>query len=193
MAFGQFSPDIGMVFQENSLFPWLTVMGNMKLLVRNSSQIANDQVIPQCRYYLEKVGLKDFENYYPHQLSGGMLQRVNIARSFARRPDILLLDEPFVHLDYQTRISLQQLLLALWGEFNTTIVFVTHDIDEAIFLSDRIVMFCARPATIIKDITVAFPRPRDFIQIRLDERYQNIFRSIADNLMPKYCADHTGN
>ena len=149
--------DRSMVFQQHSLLPWKTVRANIGLgpkLIRDVE--ANSTV----NHFIEMVGLKKYEHHYPDQLSGGMQQRVGIARALATFPRVLLMDEPFAALDYQTRLMMQENLLNLWEEFGTTVVFVTHDVDEAIFLSDRILVMSASPGRIVKDITNPLPRPR---------------------------------
>lgn len=153
-------PDRGMVFQQHSLFPWKTVKENVAFgpLMAGAGQNEANGV---ARTFLSLVGLAAFENAYPNTLSGGMQQRVGIARALANYPSVLLMDEPFGALDAQTRIMMQENLLDIWREFRNTVVFVTHDIDEAVFLSDRIVVMSASPGRIIADIDVKLPRPRE--------------------------------
>jgi len=153
-------PDRGMVFQQHSLFPWKTVKENVAFgpLMAGVGQNEANSV---ARTFLSLVGLAAFENAYPNTLSGGMQQRVGIARALANYPSVLLMDEPFGALDAQTRIMMQENLLEIWQEFRNTVVFVTHDIDEAVFLSDRIVVMSASPGRIIADIDVKLPRPRE--------------------------------
>lgn len=153
-------PDRGMVFQQHSLFPWKSVRDNVAfgpLMAGASAKEASGV----ARTFLALVGLAAFEDAYPSTLSGGMQQRVGIARALANYPSVLLMDEPFGALDAQTRIMMQENLLEIWREFRNTVVFVTHDIDEAVFLSDRIVVMSASPGRIIADITVKLPRPRE--------------------------------
>lgn len=148
----------GMVFQEHRLLPWLTINENISLGLYNlSKQEKKDKV----NYYLELVGLIGFENTYPKQLSGGMSQRAAIARSLVHNPSILLLDEPFGALDALTRIQMQQETLQIWEKQKTTMIIVTHDIDEAIFLGDRVVVMSSRPGSIKKIIPIKLGRPRD--------------------------------
>lgn len=152
--------DRGMVFQQPSLFPWKTVLSNVAygpLMVGHSKQIA----FKIAREFLQIVGLANFENNYPMTLSGGMQQRVAIARALANYPRVLLMDEPFGALDAQTRYMMQENLLRLWEEFRITVIFVTHDIDEALLLGDRVVVMTAGPGQIIEDIRVNFERPRN--------------------------------
>ncbi|MBZ3935275.1 ABC transporter ATP-binding protein [Methanimicrococcus blatticola] len=153
-------PKRGMVFQEYSLFPWKTVLGNVMFgpLMQNFSK---DEAEAKAMTYLNLVGLSEFKNSYPYELSGGMKQRVAIARALANEPEIILMDEPFGALDAQTRNNLQNELLRIWQEEKRTIIFVTHSVDEAVFLSDRIVILSKRPGTIKKIIEVSIPRPRD--------------------------------
>ena len=154
------SPDRGMVFQQHSLFPWKTVRDNVAFgpLMAGASR---NEACSVARTFLSLVGLAAFEDAYPGTLSGGMQQRVGIARALANYPSVLLMDEPFGALDAQTRIMMQENLLEIWREFRNTVVFVTHDIDEAVFLSDRIVVMSASPGRIIADIKVSLPRPRE--------------------------------
>ncbi len=145
----------GMVFQAYTSFPWLTVIENIRFGTRYRSDIGEAEKEEITRHYLDLVGLADFANYYVNRISGGMRQRVAIARTLAAAPDILLMDEPFGALDAQTREFLQDQLLEINREERKTTVFVTHDVDEAVYLADRIFMFSARPATIIEEIRVA--------------------------------------
>ena len=153
-------PKRGMVFQEYSLFPWKTVLGNVMFgpLMKGVSKKEAEET---AFSYLELVGLSDFKHSYPYELSGGMKQRVAIARALANEPEIILMDEPFGALDAQTRNNLQNELLRIWQEEKRTIIFVTHSVDEAVFLSDRIVILSKRPGTIKKEIPISIPLPRD--------------------------------
>jgi NitT/TauT family transport system ATP-binding protein len=153
-------PDRGMVFQQHSLFPWKTVKENVAFGPLMSG-VGQNEANSVARTFLSLVGLAAFEKAYPNTLSGGMQQRVGIARALANYPSVLLMDEPFGALDAQTRIMMQENLLDIWREFRNTVVFVTHDIDEAVFLSDRIVVMSASPGRIIADIDVELPRPRE--------------------------------
>jgi NitT/TauT family transport system ATP-binding protein len=153
--------DRGMVFQQYTLYPWLSARANIEFglghLPRRQRAAAADE-------YLGVVGLTDFAEHYPSQLSGGMQQRVAIARALALRPSILLMDEPFGALDAQTRSLMQELLLSIWEHDRLAVLFVTHDIDEAIFLADRICVLSAKPGRVRELIDVPLPRPRDFSQ-----------------------------
>jgi NitT/TauT family transport system ATP-binding protein len=151
--------DRGMVFQSYTLFPWLTVQGNVEFGPRLRG-VVQDECRAVARRYIELVGLAGFEHAYPKELSGGMQQRAAIARALANAPEILLMDEPFGALDAQTRALMQELLLSVWEQTHKTVLFVTHDIEEAILLSDRIYIMTARPGRIKVEIPVPIPRPR---------------------------------
>nr|WP_315237559.1 ABC transporter ATP-binding protein [uncultured Albidiferax sp.] len=153
--------DRGMVFQSYTLFPWLTVAQNIRFGLRERGMAEAAQK-ERCDYFLAKVGLRGFENHFPKQLSGGMQQRTAIARALANDPKILLLDEPFGALDNQTRVLMQELLLGIWESARKTVLFVTHDIDEAIFMANRVAVFSARPGRIKSDIAVNLPHPRHY-------------------------------
>ncbi len=153
--------DRGVVFQQSTLFPWLTVLGNVVLGVKYRGE-APEQYEPRALRLLEEVGLTGFERHYPYQLSGGMQQRVQIARALINEPDILLMDEPFAALDYQTRLLMQKLLLRLWVHFKPTILFITHDVGEAIFISDRVIAMTKRPGRVKCVMHVNEPKPRDY-------------------------------
>lgn len=156
--------DRGMVFQSYTLFPWLTVKQNVMFGPRMSGKddLTN---AAEARQWLAMVGLEKFENAYPHQLSGGMKQRAAIARALANEPRILLMDEPFGALDPQTRQQMQAYLLQIWRNVDITVFFITHDLDEAIFLSDRILVLDPRPGRVRELIEVPVPRPRDHQQV----------------------------
>lgn len=153
--------DRGMVFQSYTLFPWLTVAQNIRFGLRERGMNEADQK-DRSAYFMAKVGLRGFENHFPKQLSGGMQQRTAIARALANDPKILLLDEPFGALDNQTRVLMQELLLGIWESARKTVLFVTHDIDEAIFMANRVAVFSARPGRIKSDIAVNLPHPRHY-------------------------------
>lgn len=153
------SPERGMVFQHHTLFPWARVIDNVAFGLKMRGLNKNERH-RRAREILKLVGLDGFEQRWPSQLSGGMQQRVEIARVLVNHPRLLLMDEPFGALDAQTRMDMQQLLLDIWTRIRTTVVFVTHDIDEALFLADRVLVMSPRPGRIIDDIAVTFPRPR---------------------------------
>ncbi|WP_431227128.1 ABC transporter ATP-binding protein [Burkholderia contaminans] len=156
--------DRGMVFQGYTLFPWLTVKKNVMFGLRMNGS-SSGQAEREALQWLDLVGLTRFADVYPHQLSGGMKQRVAIARALANRPRILLMDEPFGALDAQTRARMQTHLLDIWRNIDVTILFITHDLDEAIFLADRILVLKANPGAVQELIEVPVPRPRDYAQI----------------------------
>jgi NitT/TauT family transport system ATP-binding protein len=160
--------DRGMVFQGYTLFPWLTVKKNVMFGLKMNG-LGAGQAEREALQWLDIVGLSKFANVYPHQLSGGMKQRVAIARALAMRPRILLMDEPFGALDAQTRTKMQSYLLDIWRNVDITILFITHDLDEAIFLADRILVLKANPGEVQELIEVPVPRPRDYSQITSPE------------------------
>lgn len=164
--------DRGMVFQSYTLFPWLTVKQNIQfgLEISGLNRERQEQIAGE---FVRKVGLKGFENTYPKGLSGGMKQRVAIARALANNPAVLLLDEPFGALDAQTRSLMQELLTRVWEELHKTILFVTHDVEEAIFLSDRVFVMTARPGKIKAEIDIPLPRPRSY-EIKATEGFLNL-------------------
>ena len=152
--------DRGMVFQKYTSFPWLTVADNIAygMKINGVPEAQRKETVDRL---LQSVGLTEFANVYPETLSGGMQQRVAIARTLALRPSVILMDEPFGALDAQTRSDMQQLLLQIWDETACTILFVTHDVEEAVYLADRIFIMSSHPGTIVEDVEVPFDRPRD--------------------------------
>lgn len=152
-------PDRGMVFQHNSLLPWRTTLHNVAFGLKMKG-VAKRERLARAEEFLQLVGLKGFSDRYPAQLSGGMQQRVEIARVLINKPRVVLMDEPFGALDAQTRERMQQLLLDIWGRLQPTVMFVTHDIDEALILSDRVLVMTHRPGQIREEIIVDLPRPR---------------------------------
>ncbi|NLY50560.1 MAG: ABC transporter ATP-binding protein [Firmicutes bacterium] len=174
-------PVNSMVFQEQSIFPWYTVKDNVAygLAMRGVPRPEREEI---TAHYLRITGLSKFANAYPHQLSGGMKQRVSVARAFANDPSILLMDEPFGSLDEQTRVILQQELLKIWEGTNKTAVFITHSIDEALGLGDRILIMTARPGRVKEILDVDLPRPRDLTVIRSNPRFLELFHTIWSKL-----------
>ncbi|MGJ5202047.1 ABC transporter ATP-binding protein [Bradyrhizobium sp. HKCCYLR20261] len=153
--------DRGMVFQSYTLFPWLTVRENIAFGLRERG-VPEDKRNAIADRFIQQIGLKGFENHWPKQLSGGMQQRCAIARALANDPKILLLDEPFGALDNQTRVLMQEMLLGIWERDQKTVLFVTHDIEEAIFLGSRVLVMSARPGRIKADIKIELPHPRSY-------------------------------
>ena len=174
---GESVPTNAMVFQGRSVFPWLTVRQNVAygLKLRGVGRRERGEVADRL---IETVGLTKFRRAFPHQLSEGMRQRVAIARALAVDPDVLLMDEPFGALDEQTRLVLQEELLRIWEDTGKTVVFVTHSIDEAMVLADRIVVMSAQPGTIKADLRVPFPRPRGMATVRFDPAFAPMFGEI---------------
>ncbi|WP_138469231.1 ABC transporter ATP-binding protein [Poseidonocella sp. HB161398] len=152
-------PDRGMVFQQYSLLPWKTVYENVAFGPRMAGK-SRTEAGSIANTFLGMVGLRKFGSRYPAELSGGMQQRVGIARALANYPSVLLMDEPFGALDAQTRLMMQESLLEIWQKFGTTVVFVTHDVDEAVFLADRVLIMSAAPGRVIEDLKIGLPRPR---------------------------------
>lgn len=153
-------PDRGLVFQQHTLFPWKSVLENIAFGLKMKG-VGKQNRIDQAKKMIDLVGLKGFEQKFPAELSGGMQQRVEIARVLINEPRILLMDEPFGALDAQTRLKMQMLLLDIWQEIQTSVLFITHDIDEALFLADRVLIMSHRPGRIIEEISLGFERPRD--------------------------------
>jgi NitT/TauT family transport system ATP-binding protein len=175
--------DRSMVFQQPSLLPWRTVWNNVIYGIEIQGSLKGEEARERVQSCIDLVGLNGFENHYPSELSGGMQQRVNLARAFATDPEMLLLDEPFGGLDAQTREFMQSELLKIWSHTKKTALFITHDIDEAIYLSDRVVVFTARPARIKQTLTIDIPRPRS-LRVKRDPQFakysEEIWTSIEE-------------
>lgn len=169
--------DRAVVFQDASLLPWRNVLGNVSYGLSMRGIGTRAERTERAMNLIETVGLKGFEKFYPHQLSGGMQQRVNIARALAMRPEVLLLDEPFAALDAQTREAMQSELLGIWEQHRITTVFITHQIDEAVYLSDRVVVLSPRPGRVIDDVAIPFERPRP-LEIKRTAEFQKIEQHI---------------
>ena len=164
-------PDRGPVFQEFALFPWKTVLGNVMYGLRQQG-VKRTDAEAQSHRLIEMVGLKGYENFYPKELSGGMKQRVAIARTLAYQPSVLLMDEPFGALEAHTRTRLQNDLLNIWERDRKTVLFVTHSVDEAVFLSDKVVVMTRSPGRIKQIVDIELPRPRRRAELLLDPHYQ---------------------
>lgn len=166
-------PDRGMIFQQPNLFPWLSVLDNVTFGPRLGAHDKADTTA-RARDWLGRVGLKGFEHHAPWQLSGGMKQRVALARAWLPGPEVLLLDEPFGALDAQTRLMMQELLRDAWLATGTTLLFVTHDVEEALFLADRILVMSAKPGKIVEEIVLPFGRERDIETLAEHPRYAEL-------------------
>ena len=169
-------PDRGVVYQRTALFPWLTVMGNVEYgpKVRGMSKSERRE---KAQYYISLVGLEGFEDSYPNQLSGGMQQRVGIARAYCNEPDVLFMDEPFGHLDAQTRYLMQEDLIRIWEKEKRTVVFVTNNIEEAIYLADRIAVLTNCPTSVKTEYGISLGRPRNYVDpefLRLREEISSV-------------------
>jgi NitT/TauT family transport system ATP-binding protein len=175
------SPDIGFVFQADALFPWRNVIDNVAAgpMYRGTSK---KEAYARARDWIARVGLARFETHYPHQLSGGMRKRVALAQTFINQPKILLMDEPFSALDIQTRTLMQDELLRLWTDLKSSVVFVTHDLEEAIALADKVYVLTAGPGTVKSVYQIDLPRPRVMADIRYDPQFVEIARIIWNDL-----------
>ena len=172
--------DRSLVFQNYGLLPWRSVMGNVEFgLEMRGVRKAERRAISQK--YIDRVGLTGYERHYPHQISGGMQQRTALARAFSKDPKVLLMDEPFAAVDMQTREMLQDELLKIWTSMQTTVLFVTHSIEEAIYLGDRVLVMGARPGRIKADIATELPRPRDEAA-KSSRRFDELRRLVRDRL-----------
>ena len=179
------SLDRGIVFQEHRLFPWLTVEKNIEVGLLNNTRFSDKEKKASVKEHIELVGLKGFESVYPHQLSGGMSQRVAIARALVNRPEVLLLDEPLSALDAFTRHYLQDELLRIAGEENITIILVTHDVEEAIYLADRVVVMQPKPGRIKRVIDVDLPRPRQRNSVEFGRFEDDLLSDISAGQRPE--------
>jgi sulfonate transport system ATP-binding protein len=183
---------VGFVFQQDAVFPWRNVLGNVMAgpLFRG---VPKDKAEATARDWINRVGLKGFEDHHPHQLSGGMRKRVALAQTFINNPQVLLMDEPFSALDVQTRELMQEELLQLWAQAKSAVLFVTHDLDEAILLADRVAVLTTRPARVKSVHTIDLPRPRDVAKLRYDERFIAIARNISDDLREEVLRARAGH
>ncbi len=174
-------PRIGYVFQADAVFPWKNVLSNVATgpLFRGQPKA---EALGQAREWIARVGLAGFEDRYPHQLSGGMRKRVALAQTFINEPQILLMDEPFSALDVQTRILMEDELLSLWSSLKASVVFVTHDLEEAISLADKVCVLTAGPATVKGIYTIDLPRPRKVEEIRFEPRFVQLYQEIWEDL-----------
>jgi NitT/TauT family transport system ATP-binding protein len=180
--------DRAMVFQQPSLLPWRTVTGNVAYGLETQGGHSRDEIAERTRQYIELVGLKGFEHSYPNELSGGMQQRVNLARALATDPEILLLDEPFASLDAQTREFMQLELTRVWSATRKTALFVTHDIVEAVYLADRVLVFSSRPGKVKLSQRIDLPRPRS-LRIKHELRFVEIERTIWESISEEVLSD----
>jgi NitT/TauT family transport system ATP-binding protein len=183
---------VGFVFQQDAVFPWRDVLHNVMAgpLFRG---VPKDKAEAEARDWIIRVGLKGFEGHHPHQLSGGMRKRVALAQTFINNPQVLLMDEPFSALDVQTRELMQEELLQLWAQAKSAVLFVTHDLDEAILLADRVAVLTTRPARVKSVHTIDLPRPRDVATLRYDERFIAIARKINDDLREEVLRARAGH
>lgn len=185
--------DRGFVFQTYSLFEWMTVEGNIRFALEKST-FSKAEKTELVAHFVHAVGLSGFEKAFPKQLSGGMRQRVAIARALVYKPSVLLMDEPFGALDAQTRGMMQELLLQIWDDHKVTVLFVTHDVDEAIFLADRIVVLASRPGRIKKVIPIELERPRSF-EVLTDPKFatykREILADIREETLKLMAMDHS--
>ena len=165
-----------MIFQRDAAFPWLTVEENVRFALKNI-YVADDIIQEKIRFFLKLTGLLEFSHYYPKQLSGGMRKRVDIARTFVMNPSFILADEPFAFLDSKTRLSLQLAVMNLWTKEKNTILFVTHDIEEAIFLSDVMYLLSARPSRVLERIEIPFRRPRA-VELLTTQKFQSLRKRV---------------
>lgn len=181
-------PDRSLVFQNYGLLPWRTVMGNVEfgLELQGMSKAARRDI---CQTFIDRVGLRGFESHYPHQISGGMQQRTALARAFCKKPKVLLMDEPFAAVDMQTRELLQEELLTIWNTMKTTVLFVTHSVEEAIYLGDRVIVMGAHPGRIVADVFTELPRPRaENADVKSSARFDELRKTMRDALKQRRSA-----
>jgi NitT/TauT family transport system ATP-binding protein len=185
--------DMVYLFQQytKSLFPWRTVRSNVAFPLEHRAGIGRSEIRDRCSKYLRMVGLEGFEDHYPWQLSGGMQQRVAIARALAAEPRVLLMDEPFSSVDALTRLELQALLLDIWTNQRLTVLLVTHDVDEAVFMADRVAMLTSRPSTIASVVDTALPRPRDAMATREHPRFLALRHELVEALLRRTPREHS--
>ena len=183
---------VGFVFQQDAVFPWRNVLHNVMAgpLFRG---VPKAKAEAMARDWIGRVGLTGFEEHHPHQLSGGMRKRVALAQTFINNPQVLLMDEPFSSLDVQTRELMQEELLQLWAQAKSAVLFVTHDLDEAILLADRVAVLTTRPARVKSVHTIDLPRPRNVATLRYDERFIAIARKISDDLREEVLRARAGH
>jgi NitT/TauT family transport system ATP-binding protein len=178
------NPEIGYVTQKDNLLPWRTLIENVEIALELRGVERAERRL-RAEELIERVGLGGFETHYPHELSGGMRQRANIIRTLIYDPDLILMDEPFGPLDAQTRIVLQEQLLSLWSTTKKTIIFITHDLVEAIALADRVVVMTSRPGRVKRIADVPIPRPRDVFQIHESEQFRTTYERLWKELRPE--------
>lgn len=176
-------PHFGYVFQHATLFPWLSTVENVEFGMKMQGKYSPQEQRDRARHYLEMVGLKGFEDYLPLKLSGGMQQRVSLARALVMEPHLLLMDEPFGALDAITREQMNDELLVLWDKLGQTVVFITHDIDEAVYLSDRVLLLNRPPQGIFKDQTIELPRPRTSKETRTSDLFWDYKKELMTDIL----------
>lgn len=175
-------PELGYVFQSPQLFPWLNALDNVRFGLKMAGALPPDEQVAKAMQHLRLVGLEDAAHKWPHQLSGGMRQRVSLARALAPEPTLLLADEPFAALDAMSRRHMNEELLRLWSELGQTVVFVTHDIDEAVFLADRVIVLGRAPRGIDSELRIDLPRPRRMSQISRSPRFLDHRDQLLDRI-----------
>jgi NitT/TauT family transport system ATP-binding protein len=185
------NPKAVMVFQEHSLFPWLSVQDNVGFGLA-MKKVPRPQREARVAQLLERVRLSKFAHHRPHQLSGGMKQRVAIARALVESPEFIMMDEPFAALDFQTRVLMQKFLLEVWLEFRPTIIFVTHHIDEAVLLADRVVVMSAGPGRVIEEVAIDLPRPRRMTDPGFNDYRARLTETLEREVMRAYAEGEFG-